>query len=387
MRNLHQCIVAEVAFDPATIPIGTDPSNWDKLAQRNIAWSPTGSAQAVTNFEIRPTTPNQPLGRKPDELMIDWNTTPIGSVANIYLPAVTSDEILAMASRMYTYHHLSRVDDHTIRTTTSGVTYIPVPPGAGSNYAGCIYITLPNTLRRGRTHTVAVRQVTNAFREGKREPQTLRHPKGSRHPNAAAADTYLQWRKVIGAFQISIPVGQKNLLLLPEERDLSVLKWIGEAIPTTDRWYPVFHRYLEIIGGRVKSFGGNPGQIVPLPTGNGVPGLPGYPGHPGHPRHPGHPGHPEHPHPCPPGHLGEHEHPSFTGKVDGIVYHHFGDFEAFILETFEGKRHRFESDEARVHSVVQRAWMLRIVTTVVLRHDNPEHPFEIILHGVPPHVE
>jgi hypothetical protein len=31
--------------------------------------------------------------------------------------------------------------------------------------------------------------------------------------------------------------------------------------------------------------------------------------------------------------------------------------------------------------------MLRIVTTVVLRHDNPEHPFEIILHGVPPHVE
>lgn len=386
MRNLHQCIVAEVAFDPAPIPIGTDPANWDKLAQRNIAWAPAGSAEAVTNFEIRPTALNLPIGQKPDELMIDWNTVPSGSVANIYLPAVTSDEILALASRMYTHHRLKRVDDNTIQTPTGGVTYIPIPPGSGSNYAGCMYITLPNAMRRGRTHTVVVRQVTNAFGEGGRQSKTP--PPIRKRPQLAKAEAavanYFEWRKVIGAFQISIPVSQKNLLLLPEERNLSVLRWIGEAIPSAARWYPVFRRYLEIIGGRVASFGGNPEQILPSPLGNGVPGLPGYPGHPGHPGHP--PGHgPGHkPQPCRPG---EEPHPSCCGKIDAIIFDHFGDFEAFILETLEGEHCRFESHESRVLALVKRAWMYRIMTTVVFRRHDPERPLKIILHGAPPDDE
>jgi hypothetical protein len=386
MRNLHQCLIAEVAFDPTPIPTGTDPSNWDKLAQRNLAWAPVGSAQAVTNFEIRPSAPNLPSDEAPDELMIDWNTIPVGSVANIYLPAITSGEILALASRMYTYHHLTRVDDHTVQTATGGVTYIPIPSGSGANYAGCMYITLPNAMRRGRTHTVVVRQVTNAFGEAGRQPkEQLRNRKPAHNAKPeAAVGKYLAWRKVIGAFQVSIPVSQKNLLLLPEERNLSVLKWIGEAIPATARWHPVFQRYLEIIGGRVTSFGGNPGKILPSPLGNGVPGLPGYPGHPGHPGH--HPG-PGPGHPPPPGGPGAEHHPSFCGKVDAIIYDHFGDFQAFILETFEGEYRRFESRESRVLALVKHAWMRRITTTVVLRRHHPERPFEIILHGAPPNDE
>jgi hypothetical protein len=39
MRNHHQCLVAEIAFDPVSIPTGATPSTSDKLAQRNIAWS------------------------------------------------------------------------------------------------------------------------------------------------------------------------------------------------------------------------------------------------------------------------------------------------------------------------------------------------------------
>ncbi len=154
--------------------------------------------------------------------------------------------------------------------------------------------------------------------------------------------------------------------------------------PNDGPWYPVFHRYLEIIGGRVTSFGGNPGQILPSPLGNGVPGLPGYPGHPGPPGHP--PGHGPGPaHPPDPGGPGEEHHPSFCGKIDAILYDHFGDFEAFILETFEGERRRFESHESRVLALIERAWMHRITTTVVLRRHRPERPFEIILHGAPPH--
>ena len=181
-RNLHQCLIAEIAFDPATIPLGADTSNWDKLAQRNLAWSPVGSAQAVTNFEIRPTTVDLPAGQQPDELMIDWGTTPVGSVASIYLPAVTSDEILSMASRMYTYHGLTRVDDHTVECKAGGVTYIPIPPGSGSNYAGLLSIALPSSMRRSQTHTVVVRQVTNAFGEI-RESATRRR----RQPQRASA--------------------------------------------------------------------------------------------------------------------------------------------------------------------------------------------------------
>jgi hypothetical protein len=271
---------------------------------------------------------------------------------------------------MYTNHHLERVDAHTIQATTGGVTYIPIPAGFGSNYAGCMYITLPNAMRRGRTHTVVVRQVTNAFGEARQ--RTPRRSRGARAETAVV--THTKWRKVIGAFQVSIPVSQKNLLLLPEQRNLSVLKWIGEAIPTTNRWYPVFRRYLEIIGGRVTSFGGNPGPILPSPLGNGVPGLPGYPGHSGHP-------------PQPSGPSGEEHYPSFCGKIGAIIYDHFGDFEAFILETREGGRHRFESREARILALVERACRYRITTTVVVRRHNPGSLFEILLHGVPPHDE
>jgi len=85
--------------------------------------------------------------------------------------------------------------------------------------------------------------------------------------------------------------------------------------------------------------------------------------------------------------YGPHDHASYTGKVDGIVYDHFGDFEAFVLETFEGERRRFDSHEPAVHKLVQRAWAHRILTTVLVHHGHPDRPFEIILHGAPPLFE
>jgi len=76
---------------------------------------------------------------------------------------------------------------------------------------------------------------------------------------------------------------------------------------------------------------------------------------------------------------------SVTGKVDGIVCDHFGNFVAFVVETFDGERHRFDSHEASVNRLVQRAWAHRILVTVVVRPDRSECPIEIILHGAPPH--
>ena len=168
LRNLHQCLVAEIAFDPAPIPVGKNPANWDKLAQRNLAWSDLGSAQAVSTFEIRPTRAGLPAGQSPDELMIDWGNIPSGSSAQIYLPAVNVDDVLSTAARMYTSHRLTRVDDHTLQCATGGITYVPIPPGGAVNYAGLLSVDLPGTGRRGETYHVIVRQVTNAF--GKRVP-------------------------------------------------------------------------------------------------------------------------------------------------------------------------------------------------------------------------
>lgn len=161
LKNLHQCLIAEIAFDLTPIPIGKDTSNWDKLAQRNIAWRDAGSAQAVTTFEIRPTPTGLPASQTPDELMIDWGNFPNGNSAQIYLPAVKVADILAMADRMYASHWLTRVDDHTLQCRTGGVTYVPIPAGRNVNYAGLLSVDVPATVRRGEVFDVIVRQAAN----------------------------------------------------------------------------------------------------------------------------------------------------------------------------------------------------------------------------------
>jgi hypothetical protein len=264
-RNLHQCLVAELVFDPVTIPLGSDTWDADKLAQRNIDWSPVGSAEAATTFEIRPTPAKAPPGEQPDELMIDWGSTPVGSVASIFLPGTDSDAVISLASRMYTRNPLSRLDDHTVRCRTGGITYLPIPRGAGPNYAGLLSIATPPTMRRGLTHSVVVRQITNATGPAG-EPDGVGGPQrrgraGARTAAARQSVSELKWRKVIGAFQLTMPVRAKASLLRREELGLAALKWVGEAIPRHNRWYPVFHHYLDAVAGRVKSFGGDPGKI------------------------------------------------------------------------------------------------------------------------------
>jgi hypothetical protein len=360
LRGGHQCLLAEIAFDNVTIPLGADPSNSDKLAQRNLAWSDVGSAQAVTTFEIKPTQMGLPSRLAPDELMIDWGNIPRGSIASIYLPAVSADTILSMASRMYVSHKFVRADAYTLQSKTGGITYLPIPPGTPINYAGLFSVELPADLPIGKVYTVVVRQVTNAF--GKlRDSSSKNAPKGSTGP--IREKSAIEWRRVSGAFQIAVPVKNKKTLLLPEERNLSVLKWIGEAIPHGNRWFPVFSRYLQLLGGRVKVFGGDPGQITASPTGNGVPGLHG----PGHG----------------PGHGSDHGRDiGFTGKISGLIFDHFGDWEGFVLETEEGER-RFFSRERNMKDLAERAWFERLRITVRTDRHDRDKPVLIIV-GVPP---
>jgi hypothetical protein len=352
-RGGHQCIMVEIVDDAAPIINGSEPWTSDKLAQRNLALTvienpgANDSRLATHTFEVRPSPVPLDADLRPDELMIDWGNIPKGSVASIYLPAVSAAEVLGLAARMYPTHNLSASDAHTLQCPAGGTTYIPVPQGTGPNYAGLLSVQLPLGVRRGQEFTIVVRQITSEL-GNKRE--------------GSARDRY-----IYGTFQISIPVSTKSAMLIPEERNLSVMKWIQEAIPASNRWYPVFQRYIGQLSGRVTALGGN-GATVP-PTQTGIwPGLGGT----GTGTGTG---------------TGAHGQTSCTGKVDSIIYDHFGDFEGFVLETFDGEHHRFDSHEAPVHKLVQRAWAQRILTTVVLRHGHPRRPFEIILHGAPPPYE
>jgi hypothetical protein len=352
-RNLHLCLIAEIAFDPAPIPVGKDPSNWDKLAQRNIAWSDVNTAQALTTFEVRPTPMGLPAQLPPDELMIDWEDTPHGSEAQIYLPAVDADTVVAMADRMYTTHRLRRVDAHTLSCRTGGVSYVPVPAGGDINYAGLLSLDLPTALHKGRVFSVVVQQVTNAF--GTQLPPPPPPAIAARRLAAAVgAPAEIEWRRVLGAFQLTIPVRTKEVLLLTEERDLSVLRWIAEAIPRHSRWHPVFGRYLHQIAGRVTAFGGDPTLILPSPTGDGIP------------KH----------RPRPEARI------HFTGKVAGLIFDRFGDFDGFLLDTEDGER-SFSSREKDIAQLVERAWRERLRITVSAERHSPHKPESIIVREPP----
>jgi hypothetical protein len=89
-------------------------------------------------------------------------------------------------------------------------------------------------------------------------------------------------RQVIGAFEMVIPVRGADVVLEEEARTLSVLGHIATTIPINNRWYPIFQRYLHLLGTKVDELGGDASSIHPNPDGSGrlyVP--PPQPGHGG----------------------------------------------------------------------------------------------------------
>lgn len=146
------------------------------------------------------------------------------------------------------------------------------------------------------------------------------------------------------------------MLLKPEERLLAIMRWIDEGIPASDRWSPVFDRYLERIAAGVQGFGGDPATIPPSPTGS-IP-QPGK-------------------------HWAKRHELAFTGKGAGLAYDRFGDFEGFLVLTDEGHEHFFQSTEQQVEALIHRAWAERIVITVFADRDDPRQPASIVLRRPP----
>jgi hypothetical protein len=154
---------------------------------------------------------------------------------------------------------------------------------------------------------------------------------------------------VLGTFQLTIPVKAAETLLVPEERLLAIMRWIDKGIPPCDKWSPVFKRYVSQIAGRVTGFGGDPTKIPRSPTGS-IPEA------------------------ATTTHLR-----GFKGKVTGLVYDSFGDFDGFVLITEHGREEHFRGREHRLEELLRRAWSERISITVIVDPHLHHWPASIIL--------
>lgn len=161
----HHCIVAEIAFDDAPTVnsngVTESPENSDKLAQRNLQITSSGNPSfPLTHsipqaFDMRPSGPvsiqSGSLLNYPDELMIDWGNTPVGSVAKLHWPQIEAADVITLGTSLYGAHSLTASGTNTVQCpVVEGVTYVPILPGAGKSFAGLFSVDPPNGIHTGR---------------------------------------------------------------------------------------------------------------------------------------------------------------------------------------------------------------------------------------------
>jgi Pro-kumamolisin, activation domain len=385
LPSTHSCIVAQLVYDDAPYPTGAGvvlgPEYSDQFAQRNLQITfsdnpgPASTHRVPQTFDTRPgpAPSTDQLGNYPDELMIDWGGTPTGSEASIYWPAVDSAEVLALASQLYSTHQLSSADAHTIRCVVpQGFTSIPIPAGTGANFAGLFTVDLPPGVTAGQTFTITIRRISThpalqepppppqieavAAAEAAATPEALAAPEAAAAPRAARDETMRAWRYVVGSFAVRIPVTTPDVMLPAEENTLAIMKWRRSEMAPSNRWIPVLNRFIRLIERRVSGLGGDPSSVEPSPWGSYGPPPEEGEDHGDRRRH------------------------EATGKINGVVYDRFGDFEGFCLLTEEGHERAYHSREAEIEALARYAWAERVVVTVIARE---EEPTRIILRRRP----
>jgi len=374
MRGLHQCLVAEIHYTLDPIPNGTTPGTSDNLAQRNILLDESDNPGSFAThlvqhtFELKPSVvtagtppagpqvaepvdhghghehghgapPPSPLAAmagvpRPDRLMVEWGNLPRDAHATFYLPTVDTEMLLQVAGMRQAPANLARAGTSTIHCRVTDVGFLPIS-AASQAIPGLLTLQLPPNLTNGQKFSIVLRQIQG------------------------------RTNRIIGTFQFDVLVKTKAQIVPGMKRDYSVLRYIGDSIPGTNRWYPVWQRYLEQFGDRLRAFGEDPEKIAPTPTGDGErPGEgpspePGEPGGPGEPT-------PSGPQDC------------FTGKVDTVHYDCFGDFEGFTVRDCEQAR-RFRSRERTLEELIRRLCCERKPITVCYDRRHPERPVRILV--------
>ncbi len=376
LPGTHHCIVAQIAYDSAPIPAGVSPMSWDQLAQRNLQFTvvdnpgPAETHRAPQTFDVRPSRLiGGALNVPPDELMIDWGNVPRGSVCSIYWPGVSAAEVIALARTWGGASGLSMSELNTLTLTVdSGVSYLPIPTGAGQNFAGLLTLELPVGIRTGQEFEVLVRRVSTKFGRKAAPPpqvQELNAPAAkARRTRKAAASTAVDaavepgeseraalvaWRYVVGSFIVRVPVSTGERMLVPEQITLAIMKWRLAHLSPGDRWAPVLKRYIEYSSARLDGVGGDSSKVPASLT--WVPELPGGKKH----------GEGD-------GHHGTRDR-ELCGKVAEVIFDCHGDFEGFVLDgCCDGKL--FRSRERGVAELVLRACRENLTVCVWLCHDS-----------------
>ncbi len=332
MRGLHQCLVAEIHYTPDPIQTGATPASSDNLSQRNILLddvdNPGGFSAHLAHhtFELKASPRGFPPPQlsvnssaavsarlHPDELAIHWGGLPRESIATLYFPQVDVEGVLAFAAQRGGPKVLRRAGSGAVSFKIGDVSYVPLPGPLEKDIASLLSIQLPPTVTKGQKFTVVVRQI-----DGRR-------------------------RKVVGTTQFDIHVKTAPDIRPRFERDFSVLRHIQLSIPESNRWHPVFERYLGELAERIRAVGGDPDAVLPSPT-----------GHPPR-RDDGTDGDGDG--------DGEGKERSFMGKVAELHYDCFGAFEGFVLEDCR-RRRAFESCDRGVEAVVRQACLDRATLRV-----------------------
>ena len=254
----------------------------------------------------------------PDELVIDFGNLPRDSHVVLYMPQVDVDDVLRFAAQRQGPPNLFKAGDHAIRCKVTDVAFIPIPKTSTATIAGLATVQLPPNLTKGQKFSMVLRQV-----DGRKF-------------------------RVIGTTQFDIHIKTDSEILPRLTRNLSVLKHIALSIPGDNRWYLVFQRYLEELSDRVRALGGDPDAVMPSPTGSGALETPLETG-------------------------------ARRGKIRELVYDCFGDFEGFVLESYDG-RELYESCERSLEEVVRRACRERSTVTVRAHATERHKPLKIIVH-------
>jgi hypothetical protein len=338
MRGLHQCLVAEIHYQLDPIPGGATPGSSDNLAQRNILFdfsdNPGSFAAHLVHhtFELEPSPISfqqsvlaDPLVSSttarlhPDELVIDWGDLPRESLVTLYMPQLDAGEIVRAAAVRQSPGNLEAVGPGTLMCKVTDVGFMPIPGPFARTIAGLLSVQLPPGVPYGKTYKVVLRQV--------------------------AGRNY----KVLGTTEFRIKVARAEELLPQFLHNLAILKHIALSIPETNRWHPIFKRYLSELGERIRAFGGDPDSVHPSPSGHG---------------------------PAPQGPEKEREQEGFTGKVSRLLYDCFGDFEGFELRSCD-ERKRFVSHDRGVERVVLTACRedLRLTVLYELATHHPKRLF------------
>jgi len=399
------------------------------------------SRRAFTTFEIEASPQAIFDELPPDELLLEWRgVAPAGTEVGVYIPGWDANEVIALADRFYARHELRALDAHTVALPGTGARYVPLPRSLVRR-TGVLIADLPMGVKRGQRFDLAVRQITNRGRRLELDPpkvQVIDHdeakklaaryePKGAaasranasviqlderrtlildrgvidssadhaliiEHPDlatAAAARRAAQpWRETIGAFQLGIPVSVKADMLAHHMRLLSIMRWRAERLRRASRWYATFVRYVELFADKVRALGGNPDLVqatpdgaIPLPADDAKPGAGAAGGEDagGVPFDPG-----------ADDWLGDTDGldtdgadkpGAWSGKVSGLLFDHFGDFEGFTLESYAGAHRRFFSRETRILKIAESAWRERHVVTVITVSAKSRAVARLLLRG------